>query len=88
MNCSNPELTQTSLPLSLSADDSFMDGFATLMTQLEEKLKRAMTRGGGVAGDLKVKGIYDQLTQAHAELLSTMDVLEDDRDRYLALHVS
>jgi len=58
-----------------------------MMTQLEDKLKRAMTRGGGVAGDPNAKGIHTQLTQAHAELLSRMDQLEDARDGYLDLHV-
>eukprot|EP00730_Choanoeca_flexa_P007217 TRINITY_DN12298_c3_g1_i2.p1 TRINITY_DN12298_c3_g1~~TRINITY_DN12298_c3_g1_i2.p1 ORF type:complete len:812 (+),score=251.15 TRINITY_DN12298_c3_g1_i2:180-2615(+) len=67
-------------------DDSFLDGFGAVMNQLEDKLKRAMSRGGGVQGDPNVKAIHDQLTQAHAELLSRMDHLEDARDGYLDLH--
>lgn len=75
------------LTVPCAVDDSFLDGFGLVMTKLEDKLKRAMTRGGGVAGDPNVKGIHDQLTQAHAELLSRMDQLEDARDGYLDLHV-
>lgn len=47
----------------LEEDDKFMDHFAELMARLEEKLHKAIMRGGGVAGDRTVHRLQSQLNE-------------------------
>lgn len=45
----------------LAEDDAFMDTFGDLLATLEQKLHKAITRGGGVKGDRSVMRLQTQL---------------------------